>query len=456
MTNFNSILRTVLVFILLCLMSNPSNAQSVDYQKAMEDIMDNLLDDYPEPAIKALDELFSGVKIDDLPAETRFFYYAYYGQCFNNKNRDKAIDCFINAYRISHSELKLIRNEPALGVMLSLADLWMASESEEYQAAALLMYNEIITIGISLIKDTGIGGLVVMSLIEEAKMGVKIWLDEDWVRKMWIQARDLAIEIDDATYYSYYVLSVLKYYCDLGDYDTSLSFMEDAVNKEILKVDVSSYCEYIKKTKMLLAQNESIIKGKGATSLDYWANRLEIASYSPVLNTEEKSIQMLQDVELGLEKNNLTESYEYAQVLYLLAAGTSKHLELSEQYFIKQVTLLNAHPNYFIYTTDVEVYNALGVCQMKLGRYSQAQENYQKAMSCLERDKEYSDTPGYKQILFTVLHNLGRNHYFLGNKREAVEYLTRSIKIQEEANGIIMPKTKVYLSEALGQLIENN
>lgn len=232
--------------------------------------------------------------------------------------------------------------------------------------------------------------------------------------------------------------------------------MEDAVNKEILKVDVSSYCEYIKKTKMLLAQNESIIKGKGATSLDYWANRLEIASYSPVLNTEEKSIQMLQDVELGLEKNNLTESYEYAQVLYLLAAGTSKHLELSEQYFIKQVTLLNAHPNYFIYTTDVEVYNALGVCQMKLGRYSQAQENYQKAMSCLERDKEYSDTPGYKQILFTVLHNLGRNHYFLGNKREAVEYLTRSIKIQEEANGIIMPKTKVYLSEALGQLIENN
>ena len=93
---------------------------------------------------------------------------------------------------------------------------------------------------------------------------------------------------------------------------------------------------------------------------------------------------------------------------------------------------------------------------MKLGRYSQAQENYQKAMSCLERDKEYSDTPGYKQILYTVLHNLGRNHYFLGNKREAVEYLKRSIKIQEEANGTIMPKTKVYLSEALGQLIENN
>ena len=59
MTNFNSILRTVLVFILLCLMSNPSNAQSVDYQKAMKDIMDNLLDDYPEQKINALEELFS-------------------------------------------------------------------------------------------------------------------------------------------------------------------------------------------------------------------------------------------------------------------------------------------------------------------------------------------------------------------------------------------------------------
>lgn len=436
-------------------MSNPSFAQTIDYMKEMEAIMENSLDDYPYPTIRAFDELFAGVDIDRLPAETKFFYYAYYGQCHAILNQDDAIEYYTVASRIAHSELNQIRNQPALTVITELADLYMASESEEYQAAALFLYNEVITIGISLIEDTEIGGLVVRALIEEAKMGVKVWLDEDWVKKMWVQARDLAIEINDASYYSYYVIDVLKYYCDLGDYDTALSFMEDALNKDILMVDVATLCEYIKDTKNLITQNESIIKEKGATSLDYWANRLEIASYSPVLNTEEKSIQMLQDVELGLEKNNLTESYEYAQVLYQLANITSKHLELSEHYFTKQITLLNAHPNYFIYTTDVNVYNALGVCQMKLGRYSQAQESYQKAMDCLERHKEYSDTPGYRQTLFTILHNIGRNQYFIGNYKESVEYFTRSIEIQEMVNGTVMPKTKVYLSEAIGQLTEN-
>ena len=456
MTNFNSIIKIALVSVLLCLGPNRSFAQTVDYQKAMDNIMEDSLDDYLEPTILALDKLFDGVDIGALPAETRFFYYAYYGHCLAELKPDKAIEYLINANIISHDELKQIRNSSALGVMKEIADLWMASSSEEYRANALFLYNEIITIGVSLLSNTEIGGLVVTSLIEEAKMGVKTWLDDEWVKKLWIQARDLAVEIDDATYYSYYVLSVLKYYCDLGEYDTSLFFMEDAINKDILKVDVSSFCEYIKKTKQLLAQNESIIKENGTISLEYWANRLEIASYSPVLNTDEKSIQMLQEVECGLEENHLTESYEYAQVLCQLADITFNQPAVSERYFAKQVTLLHTHPDFFIFTTDFNVYNSLGVCQMKLGKYLEAQDSYQKALGCMERDKEYSNMPGYKQHLFSVLHNLGRNQYILHNYKESVEYFTKSIEIQEEINGYVLPKTRVYMAEAVEQLMENN
>lgn len=448
--------KIVLYFILIFCWSNFAHAQSVDFEKAMDDIMANHISDYPDPTIKALNQLFKDTEIAALPAETQFFYHYFYAGCLADNNADAAIEHFKQARKIAYLYPEVgIRNVFALDAEMSLADLYVSKETDEYRAMAMLLYNDIITVGVSLLGNTDVGGLVVQSLIEEAKMGVEVWLDEEWVKKMWIQARDLAIEINDGTYYSYYVLSVLKYYCDQGDYDTALAFMEDAKNKEILKVDAESYCQHISDIKGLLTQNEKLIRTKGVHSLEYWSNKLDIATLSTVLCSEKKSVTFLQEVEQGLIENSFIESYEYAKVLYLLSNITFSYPEKSEIYFAKQVNVLETSPQYFIYISDTELFNALAVCQMKQGKYSAAHENYQKSLYCLERDKAYSDQPGYKGTLATVYHNLGRNHYFMGEYQESIEYLTKSITLQEETSGQIMQKTKIYMSESLNCISKN-
>ena len=448
MTRASYFARIVLFLLFLSGWSSLSSAQHTDYGKAMDEIMESFISDYPEPTIKAFDKLFAGTNVDELPATTRFFYYYYYGNCIADSNPEKAIEYFTQARTVAYSFPEVgIRNSFALDAEKALAVLYMAKGTEEYVALAMLLYNDIITVGISLLDNPDIGGLVVQSLIEEARLGVRIWEDPEWVKKIWIQARDLALELNQGDYYSYYVLSVLRYYCDLGDYDTALSFMEDAKNKEILEVDASSFIKHIQDTKQLLSQTESIISSKGNHSLEYWTNQLEIATLSTAICSE-----LLQEVEIGLVANDLTESYEYAQVLFLLSNNTFKHPVVAEKYFIKQIEVLEKTPQYFAYITDTDVYNSLAVCQMKQGKYDMAQENYQKALKCLERDSSYSDQPGYQNVLATVYHNLGRNLYFLGNYKESVEYYTKSIVLQEEANGTIMPKTRVYMSESQEQI----
>ena len=450
------IARLLTIFMLISCWSEFLLAQSIDYDKALDNIMANHLSDYPEPTINAFDHLFADTVIEELPAETQFFYHYYYGSCLANSNSDAAIEHLTKARKLAYSYREVgIRNVYALDAERALAELYIEKGTAEHRALAMLLYNDIITVGISLLKNADVGGLVVESLIEEAKMGIEVWLDEEWVKKMWILARDLAIEINDGTYYSYYVLSVLKYYCDQGDYDTALTFMEDAKNKEILKVDAESFCQHISDIKRLLSQNEKLIKTEGIHSLEYWSNKLDIATLSTVLCSEKKSVAFLQEVEQGLIENSLTESYEYAQVLYLLSNITFSCPEKSEIYFAKQVNVLETSPQYFIYISDTELFNALAVCQMKQGKYSAAHENYQKSLYCLERDKAYSDQPGYKGTLATVYHNLGRNHYFMGEYQESIEYLTKSITLQEETSGQIMQKTKIYMSESLNCISKN-
>lgn len=445
--------RIALVGLLLLSWPNRLLAQPLDYYKAMDDIMADYLPDYPEPTIKALDQLFAGTNVEELPAQTRFFYYYYYAGCLTDNHPDDAIEFFTRARKVAYSSQDVgIRNAYALDAERALADLYLAKGTDEYVAGAMLLYNDVITVGISLLSNPNIGCFVVQSLIEEAKMGVKTWLDEEWVRKMWIQARDLALELNDGTTYSYYLLNVIKYYCDLGDYDTALSFVEDAKNKDILQVNATSYCQHISDVKGLIGQSESIKASKGIYSLDFWSNQLDIATLSMAICSEEKAYQLLQEVEKGLDEHNLTESYEYAQVLFLLSNITFKSPEIAEQYFARQITVLETTPQYFAYISDTEAFNSLAVCQMKQGKYLDAQGNYQKALACLERDKSYSDQPGYKSILATVLHNHGRNLYFLGNYKESIEYFNKSIVLQEEANGKVMPKTKVYLSESLSHI----
>ena len=442
--------RVVLIILLLCSLSNMLIAQSLDYNKAMNDIMSNYLSDYTTPTIKALDKLFSGKNVDELPAQTRFFYYYYYGCCLVNNTPDDAIKYFVQARNVAYSYQEVgIRNSYALDAERILANLYLAKGSDEYTAGAMLLYNDVITVGISLFNDSNIGGLVVQALIEEANMGVKIWLDEDWIRKIWIQARDLALELNDGTIYSYYILNVLKYYCDLGDYDTALSFMEDAKNKEILNVDASSYCQYILDTKQLISQNEAIKAKSGINSLEYWSNKLDIATLSTVICSTDRSLQLLQEVEKGLIAHKFTETYEYAKVLHLLSINTFEHPALAEQYFVRQISILKDTPQYFAYISDVNVFNSLAVCQMKQGKYLEAQVNYKKALTCLERDRTYSDRQDYKDVLASIYHNIGRNLYFLGNYQESVKFFNESIALQKDANGAVMPKTQIYLSESL-------
>lgn len=443
-------MKRLFFIILLCLWGRGTLAQSTDYDKAMDDILADYLSDYPEPSVKAFDRLFADVVIDDLPVLTQFLYHYYYGWFLEEKDPDAAIEHFQLARKIATSDREVgIRNALAMDAEMALADLYAARGTDEYRAAAVILYNDIITVGISLVEDQEVGGLVVSALIKQAKMGVGVWMDEEWVKKIWTQARDLAMEINDGTFYSYYVLGVLHHYCDMGEYDTAMSFMQDAKNKEILMVDAASYCQYISDIKKLLKADRELLTSKGNKSLDYWSNRLGIAAISTVLCSDGRSIELLQEVERGLTENDLTESYEYAQVLHLLSNSTLDHPEVSEQYFVKQVKLLETAPRYFVYLLDTDLFNYLAVCQMKQGKYSEAQENYQKALACLERDAAYSDQPGYKSTLAIVYHNIGRNLYFLGKYEESVGYFSKSVTLQEEANGSVMQKTRVYMAESI-------
>ena len=456
MTKTMHFARIALAVLLLLSWSNRLLAQPLDYHKAMEEIMDNYLSDYPQPTIKAFDSLFAGINVDELPAKTSFLYYYYYGRCLEEIDPDDALLYLTQARKIASSNRDVgIQRFEALDAEKALADLYLAQGTEESKAAAMLLYNDIITVGISLLKDSDIFGLVIMSMIEQAKMGVTIWLDSGWVEKIWIQVRDLALELNDGTYYSYYVLNVLNYYCDLGEYDTALSFMEDAKNKDILQVDASSFCQHILKTKSLLSKNETLEATFGVHSLEYWANKLELATLSTALCSEEKSTKLLQEVEQGLVDNKLTQSYEYAQALFLLSNQTMSSPAIAEKYLSQQIYILNTRPEYFIYTTDIEVYNSLGVCQMKQCKYTDAQTSYTNALNCLERDSDYSDSPGYKNLQAIVYHNVGRNLFYLGKYKESVDYFNKSISLQEEVTGTVMPKSRVYLSETLGQLKVN-
>lgn len=428
-----------------------SIAQSIDYDKAMDEIMSNHIDDYPEASIRAINKLFEGVNINSLPAETQFFYYYYLGGCYSDANRDDdAIRYYTEARKITYSNREVgIRNAYALDAEGQLADLYMLKNTEESRAAALLLYNDIITVGVSLIKNPDIGLFVVQALIEEAKAGVAMWKDPEWVKKIWIQARDLAIEINDSTAYSYYVLNVLNYYCDLGEYDTALSFMEDAKNKEILELDASAYCKWINETKRYFAQRDVLKTSKGVNSLDYWQNELEIATRSTTLCSNDVALKMLQEVETGLKRYQFTASYQYAQVIMLLVNQTFKNPTVGERYLMEQVNILTHTPQFFVYTTDIDTYSALGICQMRLGKYSEAAESYRKALACLERDIASADLPGYKQYQFTIYHNIGRNLFYMGNYEESIAYLKKSIALQENMTGSALPKTKIYLAESL-------
>lgn len=431
---------------------NYSVAQSIDYDKAMDEIMSNHIDDYPEASIRAINKLFEGVNINSLPAETQFFYYYYLGGCYSEANRDDdAIQYFTEAREIASSNREVgIRNAYALDAEGQLADLYMSKNTEESRALALLLYNDIITVGVSLIVNPDIGLFVVQALIEEAKAGVAMWKDPEWVKKIWIQARDLAIEINDSTTYSYYVLNVLNYYCDLGEYDTALNFIEDAKNKEILTLDASSHCDWINKIKNYIALRDELKKSKGLTSMDYWSNEFWIAGASVVLCSNEVAIKMLQDVEIGLKHNNLTNSYEYAQTIHLLADLTMDTPAVCEPYLIEQVNIMSNTPQYYYnIVADVQIYNALGICQMNLGKYRDADTNLKKALACLERDIASADLPGYKQILLTVYHNIGRNLYYLEEYKTSIEYYNKSIELQENMTEFALPKTKIYLAESL-------
>ncbi|MBQ3187981.1 MAG: tetratricopeptide repeat protein [Bacteroidaceae bacterium] len=429
-----------------------STAQLIDYGKEMDEIMSNYIDDYPEKSIRAFDKLFDGVDVSSLSVETRFFYYYYLGGCYSDANRnDDAIRCLIEALKIASSSNEVgVRNVYALEAESLLADLYMSKNTEEDRTAALLLYNDIITIGVSLINNADIGLSVVTALIEEAKAGATMWKeDPEWVKKIWIQARDLAIEINDSTAYSYYVLNVLNYYCNLGEYDIALDFMEDAKNKEILVLNASAYCNWIKDIRKCITQRELLKTSKGINSLDYWSNELEIATKATVLYSNDVSIKMLQDVEAGLKQYKLTASYQYAQVIMLLADKTFENPVIGEQYFMEQVNILKNTPQFFIYITDIDTYSALGICQMKLGKYNEADENYRKALACLERDIASADLPGYKQYQFTIYHNMGRNLFFMGNYEESIAYFKKSIELQENMSGSALPKTKIYLAESL-------
>ena len=245
-------------------------------------------------------------------------------------------------------------------------------------------------------------------------------------------------------------MSVVKYYCDLGEYDTALSFMEDAKNKEILTLDASSHCDWINKIKNYIALRDELKKSEGLTSMDYWSNEFWIAATSVVLCSNEVAIKMLQDVEIALKHNNLTNSYEYAQTIHLLADLTMDTPAVCEPYLIEQVNIMSNTPQYYYnIVADVQIYNELGVCQMNLGKYRDADTNLKKALACLERDIASADLPGYKQYQFTIYHNIGRNLFYMGEFEESIAYLKKSIELQKSMNGTALPKTEIYLAESL-------
>ena len=103
-----------------------SFAQSIDYGKAMDDIMSSHIDDYPEASIRAINKLFEGINVDGLPAETQFFYYYYLGGCFSEANLDdEAISHLSKANEIAYSNSSVgIRNAYAIDTKGQLADLY--------------------------------------------------------------------------------------------------------------------------------------------------------------------------------------------------------------------------------------------------------------------------------------------------------------------------------------------
>ena len=155
----NGIKRIAIIISLTLFSINLSVAQSVDYDQAMDDIMSTYLSDYPDPTIKSLDRLFDGVDIESLPAEIKFLYYYYIGICYADANRvDDAIISLVKAREIAYSNFEIgIRNIYAIDAEFQLAELHKMKGTEEHRATALLLYNDVITVGISLIEDPDIG-----------------------------------------------------------------------------------------------------------------------------------------------------------------------------------------------------------------------------------------------------------------------------------------------------------
>lgn len=436
-----------LLFILALLNICHSYAQDLDYETAMDDIIANQISDYPEATVHALDELFEGVDVENLPVWERFLYYYYYGMSISDIDADKGIRYLTKARTVAASTQTIgLRNTLALDAECQLADLHMslANGFDEQLSAAMILYSDVITVGVSLLDDPDILQLVIRSFIEQAKVGTLVW-DDRWIEMLWMKARNLALEFNDSAAYSYYVINVMNYYCDRGDYDTAMTFLKDARKKELLQVDVEDYCNWLSETLALIENRKNL----DSASIEYWSNELSIAERSTVLCSRKVAINTLESVLEGLRAHGLTASYEYAEVVYLLVQNTLSNPAVAEQYCLEQVNVLDSCPRFFIYTTDADAYNLLGVCQMKLGKYTDADRSYRKALECLERDAEHAHKPGYQSLLYIVYHNSGRNFYFLKDYDRSMEYLNRSIEIQMKENGSALRKTELYLSETL-------
>lgn len=409
--------------------------------------------DYTEPTIRALDELFDGVNIDDLPPYTQFTYYRYYGSCLADRNPQKAVDYLRQARKIARSNSEVgVTNIQYLDGLNILANLCTNIGTNESKAAGVLFHNEVISIGISWFRETEIGGIVISSLIEQAKAGTSFWNDAEWVEKLWMRARDLALELNDATYYSLYVIGVMNYYCDLEEYDKALSFLNDAINKEILLIDAKAFNQLILDVKKHISLREQLKSTYGISSIEHWKNELEIATFSYAICSDQVAFKRLQEVEEGLRDNNLTNTYEYSQVIYLLSDFNDIDARIVEKYQLTQIEILNTTPHLFIYAPDFHAYNSLGATQLKLGRYIEAEANFRRAIDRLTLDPKVAELPGYKEVEEIIYHNLGRTLYFLKDYNSSKDYLEKSITIQKSITGSPSLKSEVYLLETMEQI----
>jgi tetratricopeptide (TPR) repeat protein len=230
--------------------------------------------------------------------------------------------------------------------------------------------------------------------------------------------------------------------------------MKDAENKDISQVDIPLYIKSISEIKDLLKNRDILKISKGIGSLDYWTNEVEIATKAMALCSQEVANKIATETASGLEQYNLTESYEYSQILHVLTQINHKYPAKVLPYCLKQINIITKTPQFFIYTHEAEAYNLLAVNQMKLKDYKHAEVNYKNALKyLLERDLHYSNSAGYKNLLATIYHNIGRNYYFLQDYQNSIEYLTKSVSIQMELNGSVWPKTERYLYEAKSSLM---